>query len=140
MSEQGIPHRHEPPRFYEALGRVMGALRDCHALNGARHLDWWPALAGRERHIEWQGGPYAYKVAGALFAAVINEDYCPTLRGALTHHEFHSTGRTRSRFEVLNVPIVLRALDPVGADEAFGQAVRHLRQTDQQPTVEAVPA
>jgi hypothetical protein len=110
----------------EALGRVLASLRESQAVACARHLDWWPSLDRAEWHIEWQEGPYAREVAVALFRDAADPDAPSELRGALTSSHFEIVSDYRVRFEVLGVAIVLRVLDPVGADEAERRSFQQL--------------
>ncbi|RZU46619.1 hypothetical protein EV385_6694 [Krasilnikovia cinnamomea] len=87
---------------------------------GARRLDWWAALDGQEWHVERQQGPFPFEVAGALLGNMNSEGLPSALRGKLTGADMDtSVTYTRIRFEVLGVPVVLRAVDPVGAEEAL---------------------
>lgn len=107
--------RENPARYYEVLGRVMSALRETGALNGASHLDWWPGAGGRTWEIEWQGGPFPAEVAARLLGApepgVDDDQGDDAVRGLI------SPGRgenERAHLLVLDVPVNLRAIDPVG--------------------------
>jgi hypothetical protein len=107
----------DPAVFYQALGRVLAAIRHCHALCGAHHLDWWAGLGGRTWEIEWQEGPYPAEVAEALLtdAARAEGDGGWELRAVVR------PGKTVDNphyayLEVCDVPVTLRALNPVGID------------------------
>jgi hypothetical protein len=63
-----------------------------------------------------------------LFDDLTSPDTCTALRDALTSGRFWSTGGTRAEFQVLGVPVVLRALDPVGGDEAWRRTLESLKE------------
>lgn len=108
----------DPARYYEALGRVMSALRESQALNGAERLDWWPGAGGVTWEIEWQSGPYAYEVAEVVLR--VDDDEAPTahaLRGLV--REGPDPDRHYAHLVVLGVPVTLRALTPIGAREVL---------------------
>ncbi|KXK59260.1 hypothetical protein AWW66_25250 [Micromonospora rosaria] len=106
----------EPGRAYEALGRIMHALRESHALNGAHSLDWWPALGGRSWEIEWQSGPFAPEAAEQVLRVDHDDDpAAPALRGVVRPGAVGN--QHRAYLYVLDMPVTLRALTPVGANE-----------------------
>src|SRR5688572_29410613 len=72
-----------PAARYEALGRIMIALKGCEAMACAQNVDWWQAAGGREMHVEWQQGPHGYEVAHELrddWCLPADEATCPSLR------------------------------------------------------------
>ncbi|MEV4830623.1 hypothetical protein AB0K25_20170 [Micromonospora sp. NPDC049257] len=112
--------RENPARYYEVLGRVMSALRETGALNGATHLDWWPGNGGRTWEIEWQGGPFPAEVAARLLGVpdpgVGDDQGEDAVRGLI------SPGRgenERAHVVVLDVPVNLRAIDPIGTRQVW---------------------
>ncbi|WP_371409368.1 hypothetical protein OG423_05825 [Micromonospora zamorensis] len=112
--------RDNPACYYEVLGRVMSALRETGALNGATHLDWWPGNGGRTWEIEWQGGPFPAEVAARLLGVpelgVDDEQGEHAVRGLI------SAGRgenERAHLVVLGVPVNLRAIDPIGTSQVW---------------------
>ncbi|WP_433121942.1 hypothetical protein [Micromonospora sp. CA-246542] len=120
MTDQAHYLRDNPARYYEVLGRVMSALRETSALNGASHLDWWPGDGGRSWEIEWQGGPFPAEVAARLLGAPepgVGEDQGEhAVRGLI------SPGRgenERAHLVVLDVPVNLRAIDPIGTSQVW---------------------
>lgn len=103
---------------YEAFGRMMDALRATDALPGARHLDWWPGLGNREMHIEWQAGPYGHEVAQTLRDDLLRpaeEAACTALRDVWDGDFVTSPANGQVHLTVMSMPIVLRALCPIGA-------------------------
>lgn len=107
-----------PARYYEVLGRVMSALRETCALNGATHLDWWPGNGGRTWEIEWQGGPFPAEVAARLLGMpeAGDDGVEHAVRGLI------SPGRgehERAHLVVFDVPVNLRAIDPIGASQVW---------------------
>ncbi|MFI2667566.1 hypothetical protein [Micromonospora carbonacea] len=120
MTAQVHHLRDNPARYYEVLGRVMSALRETGALGGASHLDWWPGNGGRTWEIEWQGGPFPAEVAVRLLGAPDpgvgdDQDDC-AVRGLI------SPGRgenERAHLVVLDVPVNLRAIDPIGTSQVW---------------------
>lgn len=105
---------------------MLASLRESQTVACTRHLDWWPSLDRAEWHIEWQNGPHAQEVAVALFRDAADPDAPSELRGALTSSSFEIVSDHQVRFEVLGVGIVLRALDPVGANEAQRRSFQQL--------------
>ncbi|MBM0233194.1 hypothetical protein JNW91_15775 [Micromonospora sp. STR1_7] len=109
-----------PARYYEVLGRVMSALRETHALNGAAHLDWWPGNGGRTWEIEWQGGPFPAEAAARLLGAPDTRAYDGEAAHAVSGLIAPGRGdSTRAYLVVLDVPVTLRALDPIGTHQAL---------------------
>ncbi|MFF5073073.1 hypothetical protein ACFY2R_18250 [Micromonospora olivasterospora] len=108
----------DPARYYEALGRTMAALRESQALNGAHSLDWWPGLGGITWEVEWQAGPFAYEAVDALLRAVDDEGPAwHALHGLV--REGADPDRHYAHLVVLDVPVTLRALTPVGGREVL---------------------
>jgi hypothetical protein len=108
----------EPSRAYEALGRIMHALRETQALDGAHSLDWWAGLGGRTWEIEWQSGPFASEAADRVLTDGGPDDPAAIpLRGVVRL----GAGGTRHRayLQVLDVPVTLRALTPIGIDACW---------------------
>ena len=109
-----------PARYYEVLGRVMSALRETSALNGAFHLDWWPGAGGRTWEIEWQGGPFPTEVAARLLGApepsADDDQGDHAVRGLISPGP---DGHQRAHLVVLDVPVNLRAIDPIGASQVW---------------------
>ncbi|MEW2386536.1 hypothetical protein AB0873_31440 [Micromonospora sp. NPDC047707] len=109
-----------PARYYEVLGRVMSALRETAALNGASHLDWWPGNGGRTWEIEWQGGPFPAEVAARLLgvpeAGAGDDQGESAVRGLISPGP---SGHQRAHLVVLGVPVNLRAIDPIGASKVW---------------------
>jgi hypothetical protein len=129
--------RDDPARFYEALGRVMAALRESGGLRGVS-LDWWNADGGWQ--IEWQQGPFPAEVAQALLAAAGVVDEEDFRGGPLRAAAVVEPGRpspypdSNAHLRVLGVPVTLRAAEPVGAAETQRRLTRHLRElAGQQP-------
>ncbi|WP_089156020.1 hypothetical protein [Micromonospora sp. NBS 11-29] len=93
----------------------MSALRETGALNGASHLDWWPGAGGRTWEIEWQGGPFPAEVAARLLGAPepgVDEDQGDNaVRGLIWPGRGENE---RAHLLVLDVPVNLRAIDPIG--------------------------
>jgi hypothetical protein len=107
---------------YEALGRIMVALKSCEAMAFAENLDWWPSAGGREMHVEWQQGPFGYEVAHDLrddWRRPVRDAACASLRdGAWDGVAFANPATGYVHLTVAGMPVVLRALCPLGADEA----------------------
>lgn len=104
----------DPARYYEALGRVMSALRESQALNGAERLDWWPGAGGVTWKIEWQSGPYAYEAVEVVLRVDDDEAAAAhALRGLV--REGPDPDRHYAHLVVLGAPVTLRALTPIGA-------------------------
>jgi hypothetical protein len=110
---------------YEALGRIMIALKSCGAMAFAENLDWWPSAGGQEMHVEWQQGPFAYEVAHELrddWRRPARKAANASLRdGAWDGVAFASPTTGYVHLTVAGVRVVLRALCPLGADEAARQ-------------------
>ncbi|WP_242659300.1 hypothetical protein [Thermostaphylospora chromogena] len=88
-------------RRFEALGRVMDALAsETEIMESCRDLTWWRG-ADAGWHIEWRDGPHASEVAEMLAALV------PSAVAA-------TTSPVTARLEVVGIPFVLRAVDPLG--------------------------
>ncbi|MDG4756267.1 hypothetical protein O7630_35555 [Micromonospora sp. WMMD718] len=108
----------DPARFYEALGRTMTALRESQALDGAERLDWWPGLGGVTWEIEWQAGPFAHEAADVVLRAAHGEDLAAhALHGRV--QEGRHPNEHYAHLVVLDVPVTLRALTPVGVREVL---------------------
>ncbi|MDI6099524.1 hypothetical protein QLQ12_13050 [Actinoplanes sp. NEAU-A12] len=119
MAVMTLP-QHAPPAAvrYEAFGRMMDALRATDALPGARQLDWWPGLGNREMHIEWHAGPYGFEVARTLRDDLLRppeEAACTALRDVWDGVFVTNPQNGHVRLTVMTMPIVLRALCPLGA-------------------------
>ncbi|WP_141684664.1 hypothetical protein [Micromonospora sediminicola] len=114
------PLRENPARYYEVLGRVLTALRESSALNGSTHLDWWPGNSGRTWEIEWQGGPFPAEVAARLLGAQepsVDDDHGDhAVRGLISPGP---GGHQRAHLVVLDVPVNLRAIDPIGTSQVW---------------------
>jgi hypothetical protein len=96
----------------------MSALRETQALNGAAHLDWWPGQGGRTWEIEWQGGPFPAEVAQKLMQAADAGDWgAHALCGMVVRDQPRSAHR--AHLIVFDIPVTLRALDPIGEDEVW---------------------
>ena len=115
-SQTTIEHD-DPPRFYEALGRVLAVMRDCHALSGALGLDWWSANDAWQ--IEWRAGPFPAEVATVVLQAAGDDDHAGrAVRGQIepgpavvsSHYAY---------LRVLGVLVALRAVDPIGVEEVL---------------------
>ncbi|MFI7080917.1 hypothetical protein ACIBO1_26795 [Micromonospora sp. NPDC049903] len=120
MTDQVHHLRDNPAGYYEVLGRVMSALRETGALNGATHLDWWQGDGGRTWEIEWQGGPFPAEVAARLLGAP--EPGGDDDQGEHAVRGLISPGRgvnERAHLVVLDVPVNLRAIDPIGASQVW---------------------
>jgi hypothetical protein len=121
-----------PAVRYEALGRILAALKSCEAMAFAKNLDWWPAAGDREMHVEWQEGPYGYEVAHELrddWRLPANKAVCPSLRdGAWDGTAFMDPASGHVHLTVAGMPVVLRALCPLGAAEALRRYVRSVRR------------
>jgi hypothetical protein len=116
----------DPRRFYEALGRVMAAIRECHALDGAHHLDWWFGAGGRTWEIEWRDGPYPSEVAQTLIDhATRTDDHSGVALRGIVNRGAPGIHAGRAFLTVLDVPVTLRALEPIGADAVI-QQMRHM--------------
>jgi hypothetical protein len=114
-----------PQRYFEALGRVMSALRETYALNGAAHLDWWQGNGGRTWEIEWQGGPFPAEVAARLLG--VPEPGAADGACEAAVHGLIAPGPgnpERAHLVVLDVPVNLRAIDPVGAGQVWAALTR----------------
>ena len=112
--------RENPARYYEVLGRFISALRETGALNGASHLDWWPGNGGRTWEIKWQGGPFPDEVAARLLGAP--ESNAGDDQGDDAVRGLISPGRgenERAHLVVLDVPVNLRAIDPIGLSQVW---------------------
>ncbi|MCX4471322.1 hypothetical protein OOK41_13535 [Micromonospora sp. NBC_01655] len=109
-----------PTRYYEVLGRVMSALRETGALNGATHLDWWPGNGGRTWEIEWQGGPFPAEAAARLLgvpeAGAGDDGTEHAVRGLVAPGR---GSQERAHLVVLDVPVNLRAIDPIGVSQVW---------------------
>ncbi|MFF0371274.1 hypothetical protein [Micromonospora sp. NPDC005087] len=109
-----------PEQYHGVLGRVMSALRETSALNGATHLDWWPGNGGRTWEIEWQGGPSPAEVAARLLGApepgVGDDQVEHAVRGLISPCGGENE---RAHLVVLDVPVNLRAIDPIGASQVW---------------------
>lgn len=112
-----------PSRYYEALGRAMSALRDGQALNGARYLGWWSGSGGLTWEIEWQDGPYAGEAAEAILRLGDDDPAGHALRGVI--RPGREGDQHYAHLVVLDVPITLRALTPVGAAEVIRRMGTH---------------
>jgi hypothetical protein len=115
-----------PGQFYEVLGRVLAAVKDSSSvLQSADWVDWWEGAPGGSWHIEWQGGPFPHEVAADLLTGARNiGEGSPALRGALDDcPQLRSNGCDRAVLTVHSVPVHLRALEPVGAEEASRRAL-----------------
>ncbi|OZV71921.1 hypothetical protein CA850_32805 [Micromonospora echinospora] len=115
-----------PQRYFEALGRVMSALRETSALSGAAHLDWWQGKGGRTWEIEWQGGPFPAEVAARLLGvpepgAGDDGAYETAVHGLIAPA---AGSPERAHLVVLGVPVNLRAIDPVGAGQVWAALTR----------------
>ncbi|WP_141714209.1 hypothetical protein [Micromonospora inyonensis] len=110
----------DPGRYYEALGRVMAALRDSRALDGAHSLDWWPGLGGITWEVEWQEGPFAYEAVDVVLRAIDGEEGPAghALRGVVQEGP-EPDRHYAQHLLVLGVPVTLRALTPVGSREVL---------------------
>lgn len=113
-----------PARAYEVLGRIMHALRESQALNGAHSLDWWAGDGGRSWEIEWQAGPYAFEAAEQLLSGTPEESIAFAVPGAIRPGD-RAANQDRALLYVLDMPVTLRALTPVGAS----QWLQNLQQT-----------
>ncbi|WP_330441341.1 hypothetical protein OHB44_33060 (plasmid) [Micromonospora sp. NBC_00821] len=109
-----------PQQYFEALGRVMSSLRDTGALNGATNLDWWQGAGGRTWEIEWQGGPFPTEVAARLLGVPeygADEGATETAVQDLIAVRPGNAGSVH--LVVLDVPVNLRAIDPIGASRVW---------------------
>ncbi|HEX8343336.1 MAG TPA: hypothetical protein VF657_01150 [Actinoplanes sp.] len=132
-----------PRAFYEVLGRVMAAIRDASTLSGVKNLDWWSGAGGREWHIEWVGGAFPHEVAAALLndARAADSEGNGALRGCLDDvPRFVSNGCDHAVMVVSGVPVHLRAWEPVGADEAFRQALTSMSEANRSVDDRSEPA
>ncbi|MFI7075555.1 hypothetical protein [Micromonospora sediminicola] len=107
----------DPSRYYEALGRIMSALRGSGVLNGARYIDWWPGSGGFTWKIEWQGGPTAAEAAEIVLRLDENDPAGCALRGVVRWGE--EGNQHNAHLVVLDVPVALRALAPLGVREVI---------------------
>ncbi|SBT69309.1 hypothetical protein GA0070622_6434 [Micromonospora sediminicola] len=123
MSDRPASEWHQPQRFYEALGRTMAALDVSRALEGATELRWWSA--DHTWKIEWREGPYPYEVAARLWQdASAAESTVALAVGGLIRLDPPTGSPNYTLMRVMNVPVLLRALEPTGADEI----ARRMRQ------------
>ena len=127
-SWQGAP---DPVR-YEALGRVMLAIREGRLRGYLPSLDWWRCMDDSFA-IEWREGPFASEVAGDLIrmGGLPDEAY-----GALYGKVSPATKAEDNYAElaVCGVPFSLRALDPVGFEATHERVWSELR-ANLQPAV-----
>lgn len=130
MKEHQVAVRDDPARYFEALGRVLTALRDSHALNGAHSIDWRPDEGGRSWHIEWQEGPFPAEAARAVKRTLSRSDSHAgwALRGVVELGRFAGSLH-HAHLRVLGVPVTLRALNPVGAAVVIHRFRREWRQS-----------
>ncbi|MEU8048114.1 hypothetical protein AB0B71_28705 [Micromonospora echinofusca] len=119
MTDQSHHLVANPQRYFEALGRVMSALRETGALSGAAHLDWWQGKGGRTWEIEWQGGPFPSEVAARLLG--IPEYGAGDGADETSVHGLVALrpGNPAAHLVVLDVPVNLRAIDPIGASQVW---------------------
>ncbi|MFY1599508.1 hypothetical protein [Micromonospora sp. WMMD737] len=125
MTMHPVSEWYQPQRFYEALGRVMAALEATRTLDGATELHWWSA--DHTWKIEWRQGPYPYDVAARLWRdAAAAECDVALAAGGLIRLE-PATGSPHYAFlRVMDVPVMLRALEPVDAEELARRLVKRL--------------
>lgn len=79
-----------------------------------------PGNGGRTWEIEWQGGPFPAEVAARLLG--VPEAGASDDRGEHAVRGLISPGRgehERAHLVVLDVPVTLRAIDPIGANQAW---------------------
>lgn len=127
MTGELASERHQPQRFYEALGRTMAALRASGALEGARALHWWHA--DQTWKIEWREGPYPYEAAARLWQAAASDESLAALAlGGMIRLDPPTGGPGTAFLRVLDVPVMLRALDPIGFEEVARRSVESLEQ------------
>ncbi|MEU4165135.1 MULTISPECIES: hypothetical protein [Micromonosporaceae] len=125
MTDQSHHLVANPQRYFEALGRVMSSLRDTCALNGATNLDWWQGKGGRTWEIEWQGGPFPAEVAAKLLGVPepgAADGAIETAVQDLIAPGPDNSGR--AHLVVLDVPVNLRAIDPIGASQVWATLTR----------------
>ncbi|MEU4403964.1 hypothetical protein AB0F88_05520 [Streptosporangium sp. NPDC023963] len=102
---------------YEAFGRVMAALAgESELMESCRDLTWWRG-ADHGWHIEWRDGPGAADIA-AVLARHVRDPGCP---GALVTRSGPATAGDAT-LDVMGVPFVLRAVDPVHRERFRGRA------------------
>ncbi|WP_329091717.1 MULTISPECIES: hypothetical protein [unclassified Streptosporangium] len=115
----GVPGEGRPSRGlrYEAFGRVMAALAgESELLESCRDLTWWRG-ADHGWHIEWRDGPGAADIA-AVLARQVRDPGCPD---ALVTRSGPATAGDAT-LDVMGVPFVLRAVDPVHRERFRGRA------------------
>lgn len=119
----------DPARFYEALGRTMEALRESKAIDGAERLDWWPGLGGATWEVEWQEGPFAYEAVDVVLRSVDEDGVAGQALHGLVQ-EGRDPDEHYAHLVVLDVPVTLRALNPVGARETVRRMAARVRALD----------
>ncbi|WP_330441373.1 hypothetical protein OHB44_33240 (plasmid) [Micromonospora sp. NBC_00821] len=121
MTSQPASEFHQPERYFAALGRVMHALALIGVLGEMTALRWWSA--DQTWKIEWRTGPDPHQVAAMLWqaAADLQHPASRALRG-MTSLDRSNGSPHYAYLQVLDVPVMLRALDPAASDTRLAAA------------------
>lgn len=113
----GKPHFRDRPVLFEALGRLLLALRTMHCRDSMPSLDYWVSIDGHLA-LEWFHGAHASEIAERLVVGSHDSEVGELRDGQVTGSWSFAEDAYTVNLVVRGVRVQLRGCEPIGFEEA----------------------